>query len=78
MSDPIRSKLTVKCIPIKAGTRQSLAEQIEIELNKLGDETKLSAKIEISTIATTGDNFVHFAYIIYFEMITKNTPLESE
>lgn len=66
MSAPIQTKLTVKCIPIKAGTRQSLAQQIEYELNKLDDESKLTAKIQITTVATTGDNFVHFAYIIYF------------
>jgi hypothetical protein len=60
-------KTVAKCIPIKAGTRQSLAEQIEKVLNGLSEETKLTAKIEVSTIATTGDNFVHFAYIIYFE-----------
>jgi hypothetical protein len=69
MQDVITPKTIARCIPIKAGTRQSLAEQIEKELNKLDDETKLTAKIEVSTIATTGDNFVHFAYIIYFESV---------
>ena len=67
MQEVTQPKLTAKCIPIKAGTRQSLAQQIEYELNKLDDEAKLTAKIQITAVATTGDNFVHFAYIIYFE-----------
>ena len=68
MQEVTKAKLTAKCIPIKAGTRQSLAEQIEAVLNELSDEIKLTAKIEVSTIAS-GGNFIHFAYIIYFEAV---------
>ena len=77
MQDVVTPKTVARCIPIKSGTRQSLAEQIEAVLNNLSEEIKLTAKIEVSTIAS-GGNFIHFAYIIYFEAITKNTPLGSE
>jgi hypothetical protein len=68
MQDVTTLKTVARCIPIKAGTRQSLAEQIEVVLNELSEEIKLTARIEVSTIAS-GGNFIHFAYIIYFESV---------
>jgi hypothetical protein len=58
--------LTAKCKALKALDRENLASQIAQFLNSLEDEVMKNAKIEVSTINAKNNEYIHFAYIIYF------------
>ena len=58
--------LIAKCKAIKALDRKNLAAEIALFLNSLADDIMKEAKIEITTINTKNNEYVHFAYIIYF------------
>lgn len=57
---------TAHCQALKGGHRNELALKIADFLNTLDEETKKTAKIEISVICTNDNRYNHFAYIIYF------------
>ena len=58
--------LIAKCKAIKEPDRNNLASSIALFLNSLADDIMKEAKVEITTINTKNNEYVHFAYIIYF------------
>ena len=58
--------LIAKCKAIKSLDRKNLAAEIALFLNSLADDIMKEAKVEITTINSKNNEYVHFAYIIYF------------